>query len=174
MRSYKTLTDAEFNVLNRIAEKTKNDCWFYLKQTRSGTDYVFNLEERKRMCLRNGVALLCEGLDCQENYDNCDLSWEEKVAFRDLLARLCISVNFDWKLPVFIGMSKEEFLKYFNNTNKAFSKIHGDDYCVNDVIYQFGYEHGKGTYCFNTVVCTAYPLSPKYPNSYNDGVAVEV
>lgn len=67
-KAYKTLTDAEFNVLNHIASRTKNDCWFCLRQTRSGTDYIFDLEERKRMCLRNGIALLCEGLDCQENF----------------------------------------------------------------------------------------------------------
>jgi len=173
-RSYKTLTDAEFNVLNRIAEKTKNDCWFYLKQTRSGTDYVFDLEERKRMCLRNGVALLCEGLDCQENYDNCNLNWVEKVTFRNLLAKLCIPVEFDWGLPVFKEMSKEDFMEYFNDIRDAFAKVDGDDYYVNDVVYQFGYEHGKGTVCFRVVVAATYPPSPKYPNSYNDGIIEEV
>ena len=181
-KSYKTLTDAEFNVLNRIAEKTKNDCWFYLKQTRSGTDYVFDLEERKRMCLRNGVALLCEGLDCQENYDNCNLDWVEKVTFRNLLAKLKISVSFDFKLPCFEGMPKEKFLeyfeeaeeKYFENAEEIDSSKEGDRYRILDVCYVFGYEHGKGLICVDIIVDTVYPLSPKYPNSYNDGVAVEV
>lgn len=92
--SYKTLTDAEYNVLNTIASRTKSDCWFWLMQDKHGTDYVLDLEERKRMCLKTGVGLLCEGLDCQENYDNCLLTDEEDRTFRELLRKLKI----EWDL----------------------------------------------------------------------------
>lgn len=90
--SYKTLTDAEYNVLNKIASRTKNDCWFWLKQDKHGTDYVWDLEEGKRMCLKTGVGLLCEGLDCQENYDNCDLTASEDKVFKELLGKLQIEI----------------------------------------------------------------------------------
>jgi hypothetical protein len=92
--SYKTLTDAEYNVLNKIATRTKSDCWFWLKQDNHGVDYVHDLEEGKRMCLKIGVKLLYEGLDCQENYDNCLLTDEEDRTFRELLKKL----NIEWNL----------------------------------------------------------------------------
>lgn len=95
--SYKTLTNAEYNVLNKIASKTKSDCWFWLKQDKHGTDYIWDLEEGKRICLKTGVGLLCEGLDCQENYDNCHLEHNEKVTFKNLLAKLQLALNIDWR-----------------------------------------------------------------------------
>ena len=64
--SYKMLTDAEYNVLQLISSKTKSDCWFCVKQDKRGADYIWDLEEGKRMCLRTGIGLLCEALDCQE------------------------------------------------------------------------------------------------------------
>ena len=90
--SYKTLTDIEFNVLNKIAEKTGMDCWFYIKQDCHGIDYVWDCEEGKRMCLKTGISLLCEGLDCQENYDNCDLTEVEGKVFKELLSKLKIEI----------------------------------------------------------------------------------
>lgn len=88
--SYKTLTDAEYNVLNKITSKTKTDCWFWLKKDLNGVNYVWDLEEGKRMCLQTGVGLLCEALDCQENYDSCCLTEEEDKIFKDLLGKLSI------------------------------------------------------------------------------------
>ena len=57
-----TLTGEEFNLLTRIASWSKMDCWFMIKQRRSGEDYVFNLEEHKKMSLRTGIRLLMEGV----------------------------------------------------------------------------------------------------------------
>ena len=147
--SYKTLTDAEYNVLNKISSRTKEDCWFWLKQDKNGTDYIWDLEERKRRCLKTGISMLVEGLDCQENYDNCWLEWNEKVAFKNLLAKLKIELNVDWKLPVFIGMSRAEFIELYQQAkkNEAWCRKDGDDYCVDDVIYQFG----ANDTCFSVV-----------------------
>ena len=50
-----TLTNAEYEVLNKIAKKTKMDCWFYIKQNNKGQDYVFDLEYRKRLSLKYGA-----------------------------------------------------------------------------------------------------------------------
>lgn len=91
--SYKTLTDAEYNVLNKIADRTGMDCWFLINQDRYGTDYIWDCEESKRMCLSTGIEMLCEGLDCQENYDSCELTEEEDKAFRGLLNKLNIEFN---------------------------------------------------------------------------------
>lgn len=91
--SYKTLTNDEYNVLNKIVRKTKMDCWFEIRQDSLGTDYVWDLEERKRFCLRTGVAMLVEGLDCQENYDNCWLTDDEDKTFRDLLYNLDLKLE---------------------------------------------------------------------------------
>lgn len=91
--SYKTLTDAEFNVLNKIAEETGMDCWFSIKQDGHGTDYVWDCEEGKRMCLKTGIGMLCEGLDCQDNYDNCYLTESEDMIFKELLEKLNIELE---------------------------------------------------------------------------------
>lgn len=86
--SYKTLTDAEYNVLNKIADRTGMDCWFLIKQDKHGIDYVWDCEEYKRMCLRTGVGMLAEGIYDQENYDNCGLTEDESITFCKLLSKL--------------------------------------------------------------------------------------
>lgn len=86
--SYKTLTNEEYNVLNKIARKTKMDCWFYIKQDGKGMDYIYDLEDKKRICLRTGVGYLVNGLDCKENYDSCDLTNIESKTFLELLFKL--------------------------------------------------------------------------------------
>lgn len=91
--SYKTLTDAEYNVLNKIADRTGMDCWFYIKQDGHGVDYVWDCEENKRMCLKTGIGMLCEGLDCQENYDSCELKEHEKKVFKLLLDKLQLELD---------------------------------------------------------------------------------
>jgi hypothetical protein len=99
-RAYKTLTDDEFNVLNKVIDRTGSDCWAFLKQDCHGVDYIWDMEERKRMCLKTGVGLIAEGLDCQENFDNCFLNNSEKKTLKDLFSKLNISLNpeIDWGL----------------------------------------------------------------------------
>lgn len=165
--SYKTLTDAEYNVLNKIAERTGMDCWFYIKQDGHGVDYVWDCEENKRMCLKTGIGMLCEGLDCQENYDNCWLEWHEKVSFRNLLAKLKISLDINWKLPVFIGMSRDEFVELYQQAkaNEACCKNYGDDYSVDNVLYRFG----QNDTCFRVVIGGIDRAGLyEYPSSYNE------
>lgn len=147
---YKTLTDAEYNVLNKISSKTKNDCWFLLKQDKRGTDYIWDLEERKRRCLKTGVGMLCDALDCQENYDSCALEWYEKVTLKNLLDKLKIELYVDWKAPDFHGMHISEFINLYKKARAdgEWCRKCGDDYCVNDMIYQFG----RDETCFGIVV----------------------
>ena len=99
-KTYKTLTDEEHKVLNKVSRKTGSDCWFVIKQDCQGTDYVYDLEESKCMCLKTGVGLLAESLDCQENFDNCWLVYDERKTLRDLFLKLNITMEpaVDWKL----------------------------------------------------------------------------
>lgn len=99
-KAYKTLTWHEYTVLNKIARKTRANCWFVIKQDCYGTDYIYDEEERKRMCLRTGVSMLVNGIDCQENFDNCWLEQDEKLVFKNLLEKLRIELDssVDWKI----------------------------------------------------------------------------
>ena len=137
-RAYKTLTDYEFNVLNKVLDRTGNDCWAWLKQDCHGVDYVYDMEERKRMCLKTGVGLIAEGLDCQENLDNCYLEWHEKVTLRNLFDKLKIQLDqsVDWRLPKFEGLPLEDFKKLLKESKGDYQKS-GDDYYVSGEIYQF-------------------------------------
>ena len=94
-KAYKTMTDDEFNVLNKVIDRTGSDCWAFLKQDCHGVDYVYDMEERKRYCLKTGVGLIAEGLDCQENLDNCYLKDNEKITLRTLLEKLKITISPD-------------------------------------------------------------------------------
>ena len=67
----KTLTQEQYDTLNRVARRTGSDCWFDIRQKKHGTDYVYDLEEGHSWCLRTGVRTLMEALDCEENFDNC-------------------------------------------------------------------------------------------------------
>lgn len=58
-----TLNNKEHELLNKIADRSKMDCWFYIKQTKKGEDYVYDLENRKRMSLRTAIYQLMEGIE---------------------------------------------------------------------------------------------------------------
>lgn len=148
--SYKTLTDYEFNVLNKVLDKTGMDCWAYLKQDCHGVDYIYDMEERKRLCLRTGVGMIAEGLDCQENLDNCYLKWHERVTLRNLFNKLKIELepSVNWRLPQFEGLPLEEFKKLLKESKGDYQK-RGDDYYVSGEIYQFD----KYNKCFGVVHC---------------------
>ena len=59
------------------------DCWFYIKQNKKGQDYIFDLEDRKRLSLRCGIKQLIEGVI---DTDIFELSDDEKFI---LIALLC-------------------------------------------------------------------------------------
>ena len=80
-----TLNSEEYDLLTKIAEKSKMDCWFLIKQTKKGEDYVYDLEEGKRLSLRTGIRQLMEGIDGM--YDMCFEDGERDVMI-SLLSRL--------------------------------------------------------------------------------------
>jgi hypothetical protein len=85
------LTTAQYSVLNKIARRTKMDCWFLIKQ-RDGQDYVYDLEEGIDMTLTDGIWCLMDGIDCPENLAVCELNWIEKTVLRELCSSLNITV----------------------------------------------------------------------------------
>ena len=74
------LTADQYGVLEKIAKNTGMDCWFCIQQDSSG-DYVYDLEEGKRMSIREGIRLLAEG------YQPCGLSEAEIRVFEELISR---------------------------------------------------------------------------------------
>lgn len=85
------LTAAQYGVLNKIARRTKMECWFSIKQL-DGQDYVYDLEEDICLELPEGVGYLMEGLDCPENVESCDLNWIEKTVLIELLKTLDVII----------------------------------------------------------------------------------
>jgi hypothetical protein len=92
MITVKTLTAAQYNVLNKIARRTKMDCWFLIEQDSNGQDYVHDLESNVNLSLNEGVYCLMEGLDCPENVESCDLNWIEKTVLCELCKMLNIQI----------------------------------------------------------------------------------
>lgn len=96
---YKTMTDDEFNVVNKVIDRTGSDCWAFLKQDCHGVDYVYDMEERKRYCLKTGISMLADSIDCQDNFDNCYLDHGERVTLCNLFSKLGIDLpNIDWRI----------------------------------------------------------------------------
>lgn len=87
----KTLNAMQYAVLNKIARRTKMDCWFLIIQDRNGKDYVYDVEEGATLSLTDGITGLMEGLDCSENINSCDLNLVEKT----VLCELCKELNID-------------------------------------------------------------------------------
>ena len=91
MVAVKTLSTAQYAVLNKIARRTKMDCWFCIQQDPDGQDYVHDLEDGINFPLDIGIMYLMEGLDCPENVESCHLNWIEKT----VLCELCRMLDID-------------------------------------------------------------------------------
>ncbi len=82
-----TLSEKEYNLLDKIASQSKMDCWFIIKQSKTGEDYVFDLEENKKMSLRKGIAQLIDGIsDMYSEY----LTGDEYDVLLTLFVRLSL------------------------------------------------------------------------------------
>ena len=93
------LTDDEYNLLNVLATRTGQDCWFWLierggKNGKPFKDRVKNLEEGTIMALRNALPIFAEGvisLDFPYYY----LTKKEKEIFLQLLDRFNIRDEYE-------------------------------------------------------------------------------
>ena len=82
-----SLSDEEFNVLNKIAKETGMDCWFSLRETNDGKPVVYILDEEFETTLKEGIDWLHQGIP---SYEKCNLEKEEFEVFEELLKKLHI------------------------------------------------------------------------------------
>ena len=135
----KTITQYQYAMLNRIARRTKMDCWFDIRQKGDGTDYVYDMENRKRLCLKTGVGLLMEGLDCEDNYDSCALSCMESFSLWDLCRYLGIELPNYMKPTIRKGISSENLIALLNEDHIDYElvpEVEGAIKCQ-DYVFQF-------------------------------------
>ena len=79
-----SLTTNEYNALQHITSLNKMDCWFSIRQTKHGEDYIYDLEERKRISLTKTLNDIYDGL-LKEDFDLLDK--EEQKALNGLFKR---------------------------------------------------------------------------------------
>lgn len=83
------LSNAELNVLEKIASKSKMDCWFAVsgRTEKDGTksDWVFDMENDRYVTLRYGVGMLHDGMTFYADYD---MTEKEIKVFEKLLGKL--------------------------------------------------------------------------------------
>ncbi len=81
------LTNAERNLLEKIAAKTKMDCWFSLVDKEDGSVEAFDLEYNEPMTLTKAIGLLLEGIENVETFEQCNLTEEEKSLLKGIASR---------------------------------------------------------------------------------------
>ena len=82
-----SLSDEEFNALNKIAKETGMDCWFSLRENNDGKTVVYILDDEFETTLKEGIDWLHQGIP---SYEKCNLEKEEIEVFEELLKKLHI------------------------------------------------------------------------------------
>ena len=134
----RTLTQEQYDTLNRVARRTGSDCWFDIRQRKDGIDYVYDLEEGHRWCLRTGIRTLMEALDCEDNYDNCCLSCMESFRLWDLCRYLEIETPPYMNPIIRRGISSENLVALLQEDHIDYT-VPGDDDAIHcqDYVFQF-------------------------------------
>ena len=81
------LSNEEFNVLEKIATKSKMDRWFQIARDDKNNDVVYDREEDSYLSLYNGIAQLDSGIT---NLDDYGLTKDEQICYWRLVSRLNI------------------------------------------------------------------------------------
>lgn len=87
------LTNEEYNVLEKIASKSKMDCWFELGEDEDGRDIVIDLEEDEILDLCEGIEQLDSGITSLDDYD---LTEDEKNCYINLMYKVKIHSNLSY------------------------------------------------------------------------------
>ena len=74
----------EYNALQRITSINKMDTWFSIRPSKDGLDYIYDLEENKRLSITNALSYIYDGL-LEEDYFQLDK--EEQKALEQLFER---------------------------------------------------------------------------------------
>ena len=105
------LTDEEAVALDRIATKSKMDCWFSIRTYGDG-DFIYDLENGKVMALEDGIGQLTEGIvDGPEFYG---LTYDEVLALNYLFEVLELPFRF----TEFNGKQVNYNLKYIDDIRR--------------------------------------------------------
>ena len=80
-------TDKEYSVLDKIATKSKMDCWFHIIQDENGNDHILDLENNNTLPIHTGISQLVEGMT---NFKDYALTEEEIAIFKELISGLNI------------------------------------------------------------------------------------
>lgn len=80
-----SLSDKEFNVVNKIARNTGMDCWFSFKENSDEETVVYDMENEQEVGLAEGIEWLKQGIP---DYEKCGLSKEEIDVFESILKKL--------------------------------------------------------------------------------------
>lgn len=91
------LSTAEFNVLNKIATKSKMDCWFYIAEDKND-DVILDCETGEKRSLYDGINMLADGITSLDDYG---LTADEKLCFTTLMYKLEANNNIEqskWKV----------------------------------------------------------------------------
>ena len=121
------LTKEEYDVLNKIASRSKMDCWFLIQESDDGTtDFVVDLENGTKMSLAEGIIMLNEGINYPNGYIDCGLDRTEIAIYENLISRI----------------PETEDCQESDNTTKQDSTITDD---VNNLLLTF----------FNGAICDA-------------------
>lgn len=86
------LSTMEFYTLNKIARNTKCDNWLLIKQNFFRGDYIYDLEEHKKLSLKSGILMLFEAIDEQSLIDSCELTKEEIEVVKGLVKHFDLKV----------------------------------------------------------------------------------
>lgn len=129
------LTNKEYNVLNKISHESKMDCWFSIA-TNGREDYILDLEENKKLKLKDGVGQLYDGLTDLNDYN---LSYLEKETFTTLLVKLKIKEDFQ------VNTDLNKLLNVMNK-GKEIKELDGKEWVENyDKLIKFLYAIGNLT-----------------------------
>ena len=84
------LGDNAYNGLNKIADKTKMDCWFFLKVV-GEEDVVYDIENDAFLSLEEGLGQFAEGII--DPLDEYGLTDDEKKDVTELFDSLGIVIG---------------------------------------------------------------------------------
>lgn len=84
------LTKEEQSVLDKIASKSKMDCWFYISENEDGSHCIFDCEEDEFYDLCDGILMLDSGITSLDDYD---LTEDEKTTYINLMYQIKIFKN---------------------------------------------------------------------------------
>ena len=79
------LTNEEVNVLNKIATKSKMDCWFFIREISELKDVIYDVENSKELTLYEGIMMLDSGITSLDDYG---LTQEEQCIYHQIITRL--------------------------------------------------------------------------------------